>query len=45
MKNQMERYMSEVNGVGIIRHNGDFRLNCMAPFTIGNVLQQSIKDM
>ena len=45
LKFQMERYMNEVNGGGIIRPNGDFRLDCMAPFTIGNVLNQSIKEM
>ena len=45
LKTQMERYMTEVNAGGIIRPNGDFRLDCMAPFTIGNVLESSIKDM
>ncbi|MBQ7628593.1 MAG: radical SAM protein [Selenomonadaceae bacterium] len=45
LKTQMERYMSEIDGGGIIRPNGDFRLDCMAPFTIGNVLERSIKDM
>ncbi len=44
-KIQMERYMTEVNAGGIIRPNGDFRLDCMAPFTIGNVLEQSVKDI
>lgn len=45
LKTQMERYMAEVNGGGIIRPNGDFRLDCMAPFTIGNVLEKSVKDI
>ena len=45
LKFQMEKYSVEVNGGGIIRPNGDFRLDCMAPFTIGNVLKTSIKDM
>ena len=45
LKIQMERYMSEVNAGGIIRPNGDFRLDCMAPFTIGNVLNQTVKDI
>lgn len=45
LKTQMERYMMEVNAGGIIRPNGDFRLDCMAPFTIGNVLKQSVKEM
>ena len=30
---------------GIIRPNGDFRLDCMAPFTIGNVLNQTLKEI
>ena len=41
----MERYQQEVNAGGIIRPNGDFRLDCMAPFTIGNVFEKSIKEM
>ena len=45
LKTQMERYTTEINAGGIIRPNGDFRLDCMAPFTIGNVLETSIKDM
>ncbi len=45
LKIQMERYMNEVNAGGIIRPNGDFRLDCMAPFTIGNVLEKPIKDI
>ena len=45
LKIQMERYMSEVNAGGIIRPNGDFRIDCMAPFTIGNVLKNSIKEI
>ena len=45
LKIQMERYQQEVNAGGIIRPNGDFRLDCMAPFTIGNVLKQSVKDI
>lgn len=45
LKIQMERYMSEVNAGGIIRPNGDFRLDCMAPFTIGNVLEKSVKEI
>lgn len=38
----MERYVSQPNSGGIIRPNGDFRLDCMAPFTIGNVLDEPI---
>ena len=45
LKIQMERYMNEVNAGGIIRPNGDFRLDCMAPFTIGNVLEKSVKEI
>lgn len=45
LKTQMQRYSVDINGGGIIRPNGDFRLDCMAPFTIGNVLEKSIKDM
>ncbi len=44
-KIQMERYQQEVNAGGIIRPNGDFRLDCMAPFIIGNVFEKSIKEM
>ena len=45
LKMQMERYQIEVNSGGIIRPNGDFRLDCMAPFTIGNVLEKSVKEI
>lgn len=45
LKTQMDRYVTEVNAGGIIRPNGDFRLDCMAPFVIGNVLQTSLKEM
>ena len=45
LKTQMEKYMNEINGGGIIRPTGDFRLDCMAPFTIGNVLEKSIKEI
>ena len=45
LKIQMERYMSEVNAGGIIRPNGDFRIDCMAPFTIGNVLEKTVKEI
>lgn len=45
LKIQMKRYINEVNAGGIIRPNGDFRLDCMAPFTIGNVLEKSVKEI
>ncbi len=41
----MQRYISTPNGGGIIRPNGDFRLDCMAPFVIGNVLEAPLKDI
>ena len=34
-----------MNSGGIIRPNGDFRLDCMAPFIMGNVLHNTIKEM
>lgn len=43
--NSMARYISQPNSGGIIRPNGDFRLDCMAPFTIGNVCEKSIKEI
>ena len=45
LKYQLERYSVEVNSGGIIRPNGDFRLDCMAPFIIGNVLEKSVKEI
>lgn len=45
LKSQMNRYKIDINQGGIIRPNGDFRLDCMAPFIIGNVLQDSIKHI
>lgn len=45
LKAQMDRYAVEVNSGGIIRPNGDFRIDCMAPFTIGNVLEKSVKEI
>ena len=41
----LKRYCSQPNSSGIIRPNGDFRLECMVPFTIGNVNENSIKDI
>ena len=45
LKSQLERYSADVNSGGIIRPNGDFRLDCMAPFVIGNVLEKSVKEI
>lgn len=42
---QMKRYSLENNAGGIIRPNGEFRLDCMAPFIIGNVLNTSLKEL
>lgn len=42
---QMQRYSTENNVGGIIRPNGEFRLDCMAPFIIGSVLDKSVKDL
>lgn len=41
----MQKYLSEPNTGGIIRPNGDFRIDCMAPFVIGNVLEQPLKEI
>ena len=45
INSSMYRYTSQPNSGGIIRPNGDFRLDCMAPFTIGNVLEKSIASI
>lgn len=45
LKTQMARYACETNAGGIIRPNGDFRLDCMAPFIIGNVLEKPLKEI
>ena len=45
LRTQLKRYSVENNAGGIIRPNGDFRLDCMAPFVIGNVFNESIKDI
>lgn len=42
---QLKRYCIENNAGGIIRPNGEFRLDCMAPFIIGNVLNTPLKKM
>ena len=42
INSSMYRYTSQPNSGGIIRPNGDFRLDCMAPFTIGNVLEKPL---
>ncbi len=45
LKMQMARYACDINAGGIIRPNGDFRLDCMAPFVIGNVLEKPLRDI
>lgn len=45
INSSMERYVSAPNFGGIVRPNGDFRLDCMAPFTIGNILEEDIKSI
>ena len=45
VRSSMARYLSQPNCGGIIRPNGDFRLDCMVPFSIGNVLESSLKDI
>lgn len=45
VSSSMERYGNQPNSGCIVRPNGDLRLDCMAPFVIGNVLEESIKDI
>lgn len=45
VSSSMERYVNQPNSGCIVRPNGDLRLDCMAPFVIGNVLEDSIKDI
>lgn len=39
VKIQLQRYLNTPNTGVIIRPNGDIRLDCMAPFIIGNILK------
>ena len=45
IKTQFDRYKVGPNVGCIIRPNGDVRLDCMAPFVMGNVLKESFHDM
>ena len=45
VKNSVLRYTVSPNHGMIIRPNGDCRLDCMAPFTIGNVLEEDFFTM
>lgn len=42
-KNQLTRYQNTPNSGAIIRPNGDVRIDCMAPFTIGNILEDDFE--
>ena len=41
----MRKYISTPNNGCIIRPNGDVRLDCMAPFVIGNVLKEPFRNI
>ena len=45
VRNQLKRYMNVPNSGAIIRPNGDIRLDCMAPFVIGNVLDDDFQQI
>ncbi len=45
VKNQLQRYMNTPNMGAIIRPNGDIRLDCMAPFLLGNVLDDDFENI
>ena len=42
-RNQLLRYVNMPNSGAIIRPNGDIRLDCMAPFVLGNVLDEDFE--
>ena len=44
-KNQLQRYINTPNSGVIIRPNGNIRLDCMAPFVIGNVLEDDFESL
>lgn len=44
-RNSIKRYMLSPNYGLIIRPNGDCRLDCMAPFVIGNILKEDFCDI
>lgn len=41
----VKRYLTSPNSGLIVRPNGDLRLDCMAPFVIGNVLKSDFKTI
>ena len=45
LKNQFDRYKVGPNIGAIIRPNGDVRLDCMAPFVMGNILKTPLYDI
>jgi MoaA/NifB/PqqE/SkfB family radical SAM enzyme len=45
IRNSMERYQNMPNSGLIVRPNGDLRLDCMAPFVIGNVLHDDFETV
>ena len=44
-KIQLTRYMGVPNAGAIIRPNGDIRLDCTAPFVIGNILENDFCEI
>ena len=44
-KNQLQRYVITPNSGVIIRPNGDVRIDCMAPFILGNVLEDDFETL
>ena len=44
-KISLQRYANTPNTGAIIRPNGDIRLDCMAPFVIGNVLKEDFYEV
>jgi MoaA/NifB/PqqE/SkfB family radical SAM enzyme len=41
--NQLTRYVNTPNSGAIIRPNGDIRLDCMAPFVLGNIFEDDFE--
>lgn len=44
-KLQLQQYQNTPNNGVIIRPNGDIRLDCMTPFTLGNILKDDFKTV
>jgi MoaA/NifB/PqqE/SkfB family radical SAM enzyme len=45
VKNQLRYYQIQPNSVAVIRPDGNVRLDCMAPFVIGNVKERPFIDI